>query len=82
MHLFSIRSCLPLQPLNRFRIVTCSDLRENERLRARALVARKTATMHLPAQIGDYTDFYASREHAYNCGCMFRSPENALQPNW
>jgi hypothetical protein len=35
--------------------------------------------MHLPVDIGDYTDFYASREHAYNCGCMFRSPENALQ---
>ena len=38
--------------------------------------------MHLPAEIGDYTDFYSSRAHAYNCGCMLRSPENALQPNW
>ena len=38
--------------------------------------------MHLPADIGDYTDFYASREHATACGEMFRGRENALHPNW
>ncbi|HRH38571.1 MAG TPA: fumarylacetoacetase, partial [Flavobacteriales bacterium] len=38
--------------------------------------------MHLPARIGDYTDFYSSRQHAYNVGCMFRDPANALMPNW
>jgi fumarylacetoacetase len=38
--------------------------------------------MLLPAAIGDYTDFYSSREHATNVGVMFRSPDNALQPNW
>jgi fumarylacetoacetase len=38
--------------------------------------------MHLPAEIGDYTDFYSSREHATNVGIMFRGPENALMPNW
>jgi fumarylacetoacetase len=38
--------------------------------------------MHLPARVGDYTDFYASREHATNVGKMFRDPENALLPNW
>lgn len=32
--------------------------------------------------IGDYTDFYSSREHATNVGTMFRGPENALMPNW
>lgn len=36
----------------------------------------------LPAFIGDYTDFYSSRNHAYNLGVMFRGKENALQPNW
>jgi len=36
----------------------------------------------LPAQIGDYTDFYASKEHATNVGIMFRGKENALMPNW
>lgn len=38
--------------------------------------------MQLPVQIGDYTDFYSSMEHAKNVGSMFRDPENALLPNW
>lgn len=36
----------------------------------------------MPVQIGDYTDFYSSRNHAYNLGCLFRDPEKALLPNW
>jgi fumarylacetoacetase len=39
-------------------------------------------TMHLPVDVGDYTDFYSSREHAVNVGTMFRGAENALMPNW
>lgn len=38
--------------------------------------------MCLPVDIGDYTDFYSSREHATNVGTMFRDPDNALLPNW
>ena len=38
--------------------------------------------MQLPVQVGDYTDFYSSKEHATNVGSMFRDPENALLPNW
>ena len=38
--------------------------------------------MQLPVFIGDYTDFYSSKEHATNVGKMFRDPENALLPNW
>ncbi len=38
--------------------------------------------MQLPVQVGDYTDFYSSKEHATNVGTMFRDPENALLPNW
>lgn len=57
-------------------------LQENVALRARALLPMDTVLMHLPAQIGDYTDFYSSREHATNVGIMFRGKENALQPNW
>jgi fumarylacetoacetase len=38
--------------------------------------------MQLPVNIGDYTDFYASKEHATNVGSLFRDPENALLPNW
>ncbi|KAJ2878904.1 hypothetical protein IWW38_006220, partial [Coemansia aciculifera] len=45
-------------------------------------VQQSAARMHLPAAIGDYTDFYASREHATNVGVMFRGKENALMPNW
>jgi fumarylacetoacetase len=33
-------------------------------------------------QIGDYTDFYAGLNHAYNVGVMFRGAANALQPNY
>ena len=38
--------------------------------------------MIMPVSVGDYTDFYSSRQHAYNVGCMFRDPDNALLPNW
>ncbi|KAI9279602.1 fumarylacetoacetase [Sporodiniella umbellata] len=47
-----------------------------------ALVPLSSVKMHLPAKIGDYTDFYCSREHATNVGIMFRGKDNALQPNW
>ncbi|NWJ09967.1 FAAA Fumarylacetoacetase, partial [Crypturellus undulatus] len=50
--------------------------------RFRAFVPQAAATMHLPAEIGDYTDFYSSRQHATNVGIMFRGKENALMPNW
>ena len=45
-------------------------------------VKQADAQMHLPVQVGDYTDFYSSIEHATNVGMMFRDPENALLPNW
>ncbi|GGG98261.1 fumarylacetoacetase [Polaribacter pacificus] len=38
--------------------------------------------MLLPVSVGDYTDFYASKEHATNVGTLFRDPKNALMPNW
>lgn len=47
-----------------------------------ALVPYQQAVMKLPAEIGDYTDFYASKEHATNVGIMFRGKDNALMPNW
>ncbi len=45
-------------------------------------VDQREATMHLPVQVRDYTDFYSSIEHATNVGIMFRGKENALMPNW
>ena len=38
--------------------------------------------MRMPVFIRDYTDFYSSKNHAFNVGCMFRGPDNALNPNW
>lgn len=58
------------------------ELRDNEALRQKVLVPMQDAVMHVAANIGDYTDFYSSRQHAYNAGCMFRDPANALLPNW
>lgn len=46
-----------------------------------ALVAQAAVTMLLPARVGDYTDFYASIDHATNVGSMFR-PDNPLLPNY
>ncbi|MBY0443629.1 MAG: fumarylacetoacetase, partial [Burkholderiales bacterium] len=37
--------------------------------------------MHLPAKIGDYTDFYTGIHHAVNVGRLFR-PDNPLLPNY
>lgn len=51
-------------------------------LKKDALISVHDVQMHLPVEIGDYTDFYASREHATNVGIMFRGRENALMPNW
>uniref|UniRef100_A0A8C5GM62 Fumarylacetoacetase n=1 Tax=Gouania willdenowi TaxID=441366 RepID=A0A8C5GM62_GOUWI len=59
-----------------------STLRDDVNLRTRAFVPQSSAVMHLPADIGDYTDFYSSRDHATNVGIMFRGKENALMPNW
>ncbi|MFC5380872.1 fumarylacetoacetase [Aquipuribacter nitratireducens] len=38
--------------------------------------------LHLPVEVADYVDFYASREHASNLGAMFRPGQPALTPNW
>ena len=40
------------------------------------------AQLHLPLHVAEFTDFYASRQHATNVGTMFRGAENALPPNW
>jgi fumarylacetoacetase len=59
-----------------------STLKDDRALRDRVLVPVDEYEMLLPARIGDYTDFYSSREHATNVGTMFRGKENALMPNW
>lgn len=57
-------------------------LRDNEKHKEVVIFDVKDIEMLLPVQIGDYTDFYSSKEHATNVGKMFRDPENALLPNW
>ncbi|KID80350.1 Fumarylacetoacetase [Metarhizium brunneum] len=57
-------------------------LKDNEQLKKTALLKRADVQNHLPLNIGDYTDFYAGKNHAYNVGVLFRGPDNALQPNY
>lgn len=45
------------------------------------LVPMTHAELLLPAEIGDYTDFYASIHHAINVGTMLR-PDQPLMPNY
>jgi fumarylacetoacetase len=57
-------------------------LRDDADLKAQVLVPMGQVEMLLPVEVGDYTDFYSSREHASNVGSMFRGPDKALMPNW
>jgi fumarylacetoacetase len=38
--------------------------------------------LHLPFEVGDYVDFYASEHHATNVGRLFRPGAEPLTPNW
>lgn len=58
------------------------ELRDNAENIVKCIYNIQDVKMMLPVQIGDYTDFYSSIEHATNVGIMFRDPENALLPNW
>ena len=60
----------------------CAELRDNAALRAKAFYPQASVSMLLPIEVPGYTDFYSSKEHAYNVGCMFRDPKNALMQNW
>ena len=57
-------------------------LKENKKHRDKVIFNLSDVEVLLPIDIGDYTDFYSSKEHATNVGTMFRDPENALFPNW
>lgn len=58
------------------------ELKSDKEARTMALFQANEVQMVLPLDIGDYTDFYSSIEHATNVGIMFRDPANALLPNW
>lgn len=59
-----------------------TDLSRNEHHVNQILIPMSNVEMLMPVRVGDYTDFYSSEQHAYNVGCMFRDPDNALMPNW
>jgi len=48
----------------------------------KAIFEAEGQTLQMPVFIRDYTDFYSSKNHAFNVGCMFRDPATALNPNW
>ena len=55
--------------------------RQDPAIARRILVPMYEAELRVPATIGDYTDFYASIDHAQNVGAIFR-PDNPLLPNY
>lgn len=69
---------------NRLSEILDQDLEEWDasELASYFLLPQNKVEMLLPVKVGDYTDFYSSKEHATNVGKMFRDPEHALLPNW
>ncbi|GJD12245.1 Fumarylacetoacetase [Galdieria sulphuraria] len=61
---------------------TSESIKSHHSLLSKLFIPMHQVSMHLPAKIGDYTDFYSSKEHATNVGTMFRGADNALNPNW
>ncbi|MBH75693.1 MAG: fumarylacetoacetase [Flavobacteriales bacterium] len=68
----------------RNKIAEIFDIKNNfkSKILNQNILFNKNIEMVLPVKIGDYTDFYSSKDHATNVGKMFRDPENALLPNW
>ncbi|MFM7730069.1 MAG: fumarylacetoacetase, partial [Flavobacteriales bacterium] len=58
------------------------DLRDKEHHVRQVLFKQSEIQMLMPIEVGDYTDFYSSEDHARNVGIMFRDPAKALLPNW
>lgn len=59
-----------------------TELKGNEEHVKAVLLSVNDVELHMPVKVGDYTDFYSSKEHATNVGTLFRDPKNALLPNW
>ncbi|HTV95044.1 MAG TPA: fumarylacetoacetase [Steroidobacteraceae bacterium] len=80
-----LNAMLALAPGARAQLrTTLSGLLSREAHRAAVephLIAAAECRLHLPAAIGDYTDFYAGIHHAMNVGRQFR-PDNPLLPNY
>ncbi len=59
-----------------------ADVAANRAVAEPHLVPLEQVTLHLPIEVADYVDYYASLEHASNLGRMFRPDEEPLKPNW
>jgi fumarylacetoacetase len=62
--------------------VTNGKLRDNADHKDKIIFRIDEIEMLLPIAVGDYTDFYASKEHASNIGSLFTDSEDDLLPNW
>ena len=62
-------------------LVLLGEHSEHQAALQAALYPASACQLHVPAQIGDYTDFYVGIEHAKNVGKLFR-PDNPLLPNY
>lgn len=75
---------LPPAQVSALRLAVSRLLREGSESQSeveKALIPQADVTMLLPADVGDYTDFYCSIHHATNVGSLFR-PNNPLMPNY
>lgn len=74
-----VRKCLQ-------EILICNPINNilynNHIMKSKALYHINHVKIHIPIHIGDYTDFYASMNHAINVGTMFRGVDNALPMNY
>ncbi len=66
----------------RARITGLLTERRNRRDVEPALHPLPGVRLHLPFEVGDYVDFYASEYHATNVGRLFRPGGEPLTPNW
>jgi len=49
---------------------------------SKALLDASDVHMHMPFEVGSFTDFYACENHASNVGRLFRKGQPPLMPNW
>jgi fumarylacetoacetase len=88
--ILDIRDWIDGENLNGYLALSATQRRDLRRILSKVLAAgsprrelipQEGSRMLMPAQIGDYTDFYASLEHATNVGRLFR-PDQPLLPNY
>ena len=72
---------LPYEQRHALRKGLSAVLAESSPPRPELLHRAGGCTIHMPAQVGDYTDFYVGIHHATNVGKLFR-PDNPLMPNY